>query len=239
MKILDPIKLEIDNDDEVYWVTADPNDEAEEDEPVPSKRRRSSRKRRAHLHSRYDKTSGHRQLMVNDLLLQLRQNIPADALCLISLTMWDLYETEPDLFVAGMAAGSRRVAAFSFLRYDPGLSFSKEFWHELRREKIKESDKYSIMLQRSCKLLVHELAHLLGVDHCVYFDCCMNGSGHLSEDFRQPIYLCPVDLHKLQVLCGFDIVKRYEKLQQFFRTHGLHEEADWVLKRLQIILKQV
>lgn len=40
-------------------------------------------------------------------------------------------------------------------------------------------------LQRSCKLLVHEIAHLLGVDHCIWFSCCMNGSGHLSEDFGE------------------------------------------------------
>jgi hypothetical protein len=28
----------------------------------------------------------------------------------------------------------------------------------------------------------------------------------------QPIYLCPVDLHKLQRLCGFDIVQRYRNV---------------------------
>ncbi|KAJ7369385.1 metallopeptidase [Desmophyllum pertusum] len=71
--------------------------------------------------------------------------------------------------------------------------------------------------QRSCKLLVHEIAHLFGVNHCIWFSCCMNGSGHLSEDFAQPIYLCPVDLHKLQHLCGFDVVDRYRKLLEFFQ----------------------
>ena len=30
---------------------------------------------------------------------------------------------------------------------------------------------------------MHEIAHLLGVDHCIWYSCCMNGSGHLSEDF--------------------------------------------------------
>ena len=28
----------------------------------------------------------------------------------------------------------------------------------------------------------------------------------------QPIYLCPVDLHKLQYLCGFDVIGRYKKV---------------------------
>ena len=31
----------------------------------------------------------------------------------------------------------------------------------------------------------------------------------------QPINLCPVDLHKLQQLCGFDIVDRYQKVLSF------------------------
>ena len=33
--------------------------------------------------------------------------------------MHDMYEAAPDLFVAGLATGSRGVAVFSFARYDP------------------------------------------------------------------------------------------------------------------------
>ena len=33
--------------------------------------------------------------------------------------MYDMYEAAPDLFVAGLATGSRGVAVFSFARYDP------------------------------------------------------------------------------------------------------------------------
>ena len=39
-----------------------------------------------------------------------------------------------------------------------------------------------------------KIGHLLGMAHCVHFACCMNGSGHLAEDFAQPIFLCPVCL---------------------------------------------
>ncbi|KAJ7376541.1 metallopeptidase [Desmophyllum pertusum] len=95
--------------------------------------------------------------------------------------------------------------------------------------------KKQVVLQRSCKLLVHEIAHLFGVNHCIWFSCCMNGSGHLSEDFAQPIYLCPVDLHKLQHLCGFDVVDRYRKLLEFFKRHGMTDEAQWFETRLEFI----
>ena len=54
--------------------------------------------------------SGHIQLKVDSIHNLLRQQIADDALCLIGLTMVDLYEDDPDLFVAGLAAGSQRVA---------------------------------------------------------------------------------------------------------------------------------
>ena len=60
-------------------------------------------------------------------------------------------------------------------------------------------------------------------------------AGHLDEDFRQPMYLCPVDLRKLQTLCGFNIVDRYQGLYGFFRKHGMAEEADWMGRRIAFI----
>ncbi len=63
----------------------------------------------------------------------------------------------------------------------------------------------------------------------------MNGSGHLGEDFTQPIYLCPVDLHKLRMLCGFDIIARYEGLLAFYQTHHMTDEAQWMQAQLLML----
>lgn len=49
-------------------------------------------------------------MKVDSIHSLLRQHIPEDALCLIGLTMTDLFEDETDLFVAGLAAGNQRVA---------------------------------------------------------------------------------------------------------------------------------
>ena len=49
-------------------------------------------------------------MKVDSIHALLRQHIPEDALCLIGLTMMDLFEDETDLFVAGLAAGNQRVA---------------------------------------------------------------------------------------------------------------------------------
>ena len=190
-------------------------------------------KRRARITSRVHPPTGSVQLQVNSILLKLKEIIPDNAICLMGLTM-------ADLFVAGMAAGQHRVGVFSFCRYDPTVTFSTEFWHQVFRSAVtlmpdRAREREHTVLQRSCKLLVHETAHLLGLDHCIWYSCCMNGSGHLAEDFRQPIHLCPVDLRKLQTLCGFDVAERYHKLLCFFRKHRMTEEGKWVEQRLQLI----
>ncbi|KAK6226427.1 hypothetical protein QIS74_02474 [Colletotrichum tabaci] len=45
---------------------------------------------------------------------------------------------------------------------------------------------------RVARTAAHEVGHCLGMGHCVYFACVMQGTGGLGEDGRQPPYLCPV-----------------------------------------------
>ena len=199
-------------------------------------KRKSSRSSKCQLDLRWSEKSAHIQLNCRSLLACLRRSIPDDALCLIGLTMFDLYDSDPDLFVAGLAAGNQRVGVFSFFRYNPTLHFSTEFWYNIKKSgRLATEESKKIVFHRSCKLLVHEISHLFGIDHCIWFSCCMNGSGHLEEDFRQSMHLCPVDLHKLQTLCGFDVVERYSELEKCFNRCGLRAEADWVKKRIAFL----
>jgi len=217
---LDSVRLEY-RSGSIYWL---------DERPTQSKTKWHKMK------SRYNATTGHYQLCIDEALLQLRGYMPDDGLALIALTMCDLYETRSDLFVAGMAAGLHRVAIFSLYRYNPNLEFSSEFWYQGKNKNIyKKEDRDRLILQRGCRLLVHEISHLLGVDHCIYYACCMNGSGHLEEDFTQPMYLCPVDLRKLYILCGFDIVQRYKKMEEFFRKYKLHDEEKWFINRVKFL----
>ncbi len=175
------------------------------------------------------------QLHCPSLLSNLKKFIPPDGLCFVGLTMLDLYESSPDLFVAGLASGMERVAVFSFARYDPCMEFSPEFWYDVKvasGEGRSDKARKLTVLARSCKLLVHETGHLLGLPHCVYYSCCMNGSGHLAEDFAQPTFLCPVCLRKLSMLKALDVEQRYRSLGRFFDEFGMREEKAWINKRL-------
>ena len=222
---LPKVPLDLGNNGKITW-TYDQLD----------KRTNSIRKMCHEVHTRYNSSTKHIQMRVHESLLKLRRMIPHDALCTMGLTMQDLYSDDPDLFVAGMAGGNLGVGLFSFFRYDPSLSYSTEDWYDVEKmDNVSQADRKTLILQRSCKLLVHEINHLLGLDHCIFYDCCMNGSGHLEEDFRQPIHLCPVDLRKLQTLVGFDILQRYRDLQKFYEKHGMDDEAEWVKRRVKAI----
>ncbi len=169
--------------------------------------------------------SGNRQLLTKDVLMLLQQKLPADAFCLVAITMEDLYPQPSWNFVFGQASPRQRVGVFSFARYDPA------FYGEERGENYQ-----IILLRRSCKVLVHELAHMFSLPHCIFFSCVMNGSNHLQESDARPLSLCPVCLRKLQFSIGFDVAGRYRGLLLFYEKAGFDHEAKWVSSRLMKIV---
>eukprot|EP00486_Rosalina_sp_Unknown_P006106 CAMPEP_0201569730 /NCGR_PEP_ID=MMETSP0190_2-20130828/11575_1 /ASSEMBLY_ACC=CAM_ASM_000263 /TAXON_ID=37353 /ORGANISM="Rosalina sp." /LENGTH=279 /DNA_ID=CAMNT_0047992391 /DNA_START=685 /DNA_END=1524 /DNA_ORIENTATION=- len=54
-----------------------------------------------------------------------------------------------------------------------------------------------IFIRRCVGVLLHEIGHLFGLEHCPYFECLMNGANHLVEGDAAPLWLCPICLHKL------------------------------------------
>jgi len=162
-----------------------------------------------------------RQILTEDVLRFLTKQLPEDAFCLLAITMEDLYPDPSWNFVFGQASLRERAGVYSFARYDPAFSGER-----------RTRDYTSLLLRRSGKVLVHETAHMFGLAHCIYFDCVMNGSNHLGESDRRPLHLCPVCLRKLQWSIGFEVVKRYEALRQFYRTAGFADEEKWSRQRL-------
>lgn len=170
---------------------------------------------------RTNKSGGQRQLLTRSIRAFLKTKLPADGYCLLGLTMTDLYPDPSWNFVFGEASLAERVGVFSFARYDP------VFWDESRDKNYR-----SLILQRTCKVLAHETAHMFGLEHCIYFDCVVNGSNGMDETDAQPQHLCPVCLRKLHHAVGFDAVKRYEDLARFYRRQQWFEDYDWIQRQL-------
>ena len=180
--------------------------------------------RKLDLTTRSNPYSQNRQLLTGDILRNLKRNLPANAFCVLAITMEDLYPDPHWNFVFGQASMRDRVGVFSFARYDP------VFYGESRGSRYQK-----LLLRRSAKVLVHETAHMFSLAHCIYFKCVMNGSNHLQESDSRPLSLCPVCLCKLQSSIGFDVATRYHRLQQFYSDVGFIFEQDWVTGRLKKI----
>ena len=87
--------------------------------------------------------------------------------------------------------------------------------------------------------MVHEIGHMFGLEHCIYYSCLMNGANHLKETDLQPLQLCPVCLRKLQFNLEFDMLKRYEELQKISERIGgpFELEAKWYQNVVEKIKK--
>jgi archaemetzincin len=134
---------------------------------------------------------------------RLARQVPQDSLGLFGLMGGDLFGLNLN-FVFGEALLERRAGVYSLHRY---------------------GSEPTMLLRRSLKLSAHELGHMFGLQHCVFYSCVMNGCNSLVEMDRSPLHLCPVCLAKLQWNLRFDAAKRYRKLAAFYRRQGLGPEA--------------
>jgi archaemetzincin len=162
------------------------------------------------------------QILTTDVLKWLKRRVPADAYCLLALTMTDLYPEPSWNFVFGQASLSDRVGVYSFARLgqqpDPEAPSLEQ-----------------LLLLRSCKILSHEAGHMFGIRHCIHFHCLMNGVNNLSEMDAAPIHLCPVCLRKLHDARPFHVVDRYRNLQSVCQKLGWDRESQWLDNRIQTI----
>ena len=151
----------------------------------------------------------------------LKKHLPSDAIVSLGITMSDLYSGDMN-FVFGVGSLDERVGVYSLCRYFP------EFWGVERNR----GDNVQA-LRRACKVLNHEMGHMFGLTHCVFYRCSMNGSNSLEETDGAPIHFCPICHRKLMWNLNFDPEKRFTQLEQFYRSHDLTEEADWMLNRMK------
>ena len=167
---------------------------------------------------------GQLQLHADDIFAVMRRKPPRDAFAQVAVTMEDLYHKEEWNFVFGLAVAADAVGVFSFARYHDGAigAPAATLGAEERR----------LLLLRSCRVLCHETAHVMGLAHCIHARCLMNGSNSLEESDTHPLNLCPVCLRKLYAAVGFDATARYEAIRRAATALGFDEHARWIGERL-------
>ena len=120
---------------------------------------------------------------------------------ILGVTMVDLYPGINFNYVFGWANFGSGTGAFSFKRYLPDFSYNRELYGEYD------------YIPLACHTMAHEICHMFGMHHCIYYECLMNGYNSLGEQLeRKSNTLCPVCLTKLKLNVGFDTRKRFEML---------------------------
>lgn len=170
--------------------------------------------------NRISEETGKIQYNATQILKKLEPKLRSDAYCLIAICMEDLYPRDEWNFVFGLASMKNRTGIFSFARYH-------ENWEKNEENKLSIDDTKLIM--RSLKVMIHEIGHMFGLRHCIYFNCIMNGSNTLEENDKKPIFMCPVCIRKLQHNIKFEFYDRLKALKNASQEIGgeFEEAAKW------------
>lgn len=163
------------------------------------------------------------QLKSSSVLEQLSRDLPADAYAVLGITDDDLFPHDKWSYAFGQASLHGRVAVQSLSRLDPAL---EGHWVGTAAKRRR------VILSRALRVMSHELGHVFGFEHCVYYECAMGGSNSVAELSAAPAHLCPVCLHKLLWANDVDVVRRYRRLASFYRRYDLLDDAKWVADRV-------
>jgi archaemetzincin len=158
------------------------------------------------------------QLSTAWVLAMLKEKRADDAVGVIALSSTDLWPGEEGWnFVFGQASLSERVGVWSLARFgDPDRD-------------------YTLVLRRTLQTATHETGHMLGIQHCILWECGMNGSNHLEEADATPMAFCPECDRKIWWACRTEPAERYRRLAEFCEKRELSVEAKFWRKSAEAI----
>lgn len=155
---------------------------------------------------------------INQALKDYRVN---NTFCILAITNVDLYPSEEGNFVFGLADMSSSCGVFSF---SPSRHAAMNA--EMNVAGLSREEMTNILMKRSSGNMVHEIVHMFGLRHCVYYECTMNGANGPFEGDRAPNRtLCPVCLCKLKCNAKFDCRERFVELIRVSQEQGFHVQA--------------
>ncbi len=170
---------------------------------------------------------GHEQFRAQHLFEATAQLVPEDAYSMTTLMVQDVFFDDAQGWGYGFGQHRGGQAVVSFARIDPVVSGLA------REEDIQER-----IPQRAFTLLVHEVGHTFGLEHCTEHRCVMNGMADLAELDATPLHLCPQCLRKLLYLRPIDPVERYRALNTLYTALGLERPTQWTAARLRSLERE-
>ncbi|XP_078009054.1 archaemetzincin-1 isoform X2 [Phascolarctos cinereus] len=192
-----------------------------------------------HCCFRHNRDSDRIQLHADSILTFLKNNKPMDALCVLGLTLKDLYPCENWSFTFGKSLPGQEVGVCSFARFSadfcqaPGAEEMPDITLKVPEITLRDRNRtlfFSILeMLQCCKVTCHEICHLIGLGNCRWLSCIMQGALSLDEALLRPLELCPICLRKLQYFIGFKLIERYKmrKCQEAVENEGLKLGRGW------------
>jgi archaemetzincin len=162
-----------------------------------------------------------RQLLTTHLLQQVlpRYRKASDA-AVLGISASDLWAGPGWNFVFGQGSLTERVGVWSMARNGDADA---------------DPQTRHACLVRTLKTATHETGHMLGIKHCIAYECGMNGSNYADERDRQPVEYCPECQAKLWWACNLDPAARSESLSDIARRHELTELAAWWKQQARLL----
>lgn len=160
-------------------------------------------------------STGNNQILTTYVLDSiLKPRLPKDAYMYMAITNCDLYAGDGNNFVFGQASYGGRVAVSSMNR----------FLYDTTQ-----------CLKRIIKTSCHEAGHMIGITHCTFAMCLMNGSNNLEELTERPCYLCSECTKKIHWSLNFGIEGWLEKLRQYYTRNGFQPELTHIKESQKIL----
>lgn len=217
------------------------------------------------------------QICANQILSFIYKDIPSNAYCMIAFTDQDLYLEEMEeqeeentdsqeneekvdseekesishSFTFGLTYPKLSISIFSFARYDP-LFYTNDKTSDSKNENMQKF--FTILLKRSCRVLIKEISIMMNLKNCIYYDCAINGFSSMEEFDNKPFEVCPICLRKIYaIICSkkgsiarisnADILfERFVKIKDTLEDHFsgvFDEEIDWYKSRIDYLKDEI
>jgi len=196
--------------------------------------------------TRRENEHGNPQYKIGEIFSKINTETSRDhkVYCRLGITLEDIYPNDDYNFVYGQARMIERCGVFSFSRHSPLFDDGSP------STATPPPATLSKFFRRCVKTMTHEITHMLGIRHCIYYQCLMNGNNGGGERAAKSSFYCPVCLRKVATMLSLaqgspvNLMERYfnmkngwESVISTFETEslGIRNDIRWLALKIQFM----